>query len=382
MLNFTVHHKDRNSKARAGEIITGHGTVYTPIFMPVGTQGTVKAVNQRILENDINAEIVLSNTYHMYLRPGTEILERAGGLHKFMNWTRPILTDSGGFQVYSLSELRKLKKDGVEFRSHLDGSKHFFSPQKVIEIQRSLGSDIMMPLDECTPFPCEYEYAKKSNDLTSEWAVLNKESFERTKPLYGHEQYLFGIIQGSVYKDLREASAADLVKLDLDGYSIGGLAVGEPVEMMYDIVDFTEEYIPQNKPRYLMGVGRPENILEAIARGIDMFDCVMPTRNARNAYLFTSQGIVSMRNASYKDDFTPLDPLCECYTCKNFSKAYLRHLFNAKEILALELATIHNLTFYMNLVREARKRIIDGSFIKWKNKFTKIITANIQSSEE
>ena len=382
MLRFTVNHTDKNSKARVGEFVTDHGVVQTPIFMPVGTQGTVKAVTQRVLESEINAEIVLSNTYHLYLRPGTNILEKAGGLHRFMNWNRPILTDSGGFQVYSLSDLRKLKKDGVEFRSHIDGSKHFFSPRKVIEIERSIGSDLMMPLDECTPYPCEYEYAKKSKELTSAWAVLNKEAFEDTKPLYGHNQYLFGIIQGSVYKDLREASAKDLVNLDLDGYSIGGLAVGEPTETMYELVDFTTDFIPENKPRYLMGVGRPENILEAIARGVDMFDCVMPTRNARNAYLFTSQGIISMRNAAYKNDFSPLDAECGCYTCKNFTRSYLRHLFNAKEILALELATIHNLTFYLDLVREARKRIIDGSFIDWKNKYTKIISINVQSTEE
>ena len=382
MLRFTVQHIDKNSKARVGEFITEHGVVQTPIFMPVGTQGTVKAVTQRVLETEINAEIVLSNTYHLYLRPGTNILEQAGGLHGFMSWHRPILTDSGGFQVYSLSDLRKLKKDGVEFRSHIDGSKHFFSPRKVIEIQRSIGSDIMMPLDECTPFPCEYEYAKKSKELTTEWAVLNKQAFEETNPLYGFEQYLFGIIQGSVYKDLREASAKDLVNLDFDGYSIGGLAVGEPTETMYELVDFTTGFIPGNKPRYLMGVGRPENILEAIARGVDMFDCVMPTRNARNAYLFTSEGIVSMRNAAYKNDFTPLDAACDCYTCKNFTRSYLRHLFNAKEVLALELATIHNLTFYLNLVREARKRIIDGSFMDWKNQYTEIISINVQSLEE
>ncbi|MFA5804651.1 MAG: tRNA guanosine(34) transglycosylase Tgt [Melioribacteraceae bacterium] len=382
MLNFTVNHTDKSSKARVGEFITDHGVVQTPIFMPVGTQGTVKAITQRVLENDINAEIVLSNTYHLYLRPGTAILEKAGGLHQFMNWNRPILSDSGGFQVYSLSDLRKLRKDGVEFRSHLDGSTHFFTPQKVIEIQRSIGSDIMMVLDECTPFPCEYEYTKKSKELTSDWAVLNKKAFDETKPLYGHEQYLFGIIQGSVYKDLREASAKDLMKLDFDGYAIGGLAVGEPTETMYELVDFTTDFMPVDKPRYLMGVGRPENILEAIALGVDMFDCVMPTRNARNAYLFTSKGIVSMRNAAYKDDMDPLDKECDCYTCKNFSKAYLRHLFNSKEVLALELATIHNLTFYLNLVRETRERIVDGSFIEWKNYFSKIISINVQSIEE
>jgi queuine tRNA-ribosyltransferase len=381
-LIFSVHHKDKNSKARVGEFFTGHGTVQTPIFMPVGTQGSVKAITQKVLESEIKAEIVLSNTYHLYLRPGTKILEQAGGLHKFMNWQLPILTDSGGFQVFSLSELRKIKKDGVEFRSHLDGSKHFFTPKTVIEIQRSIGSDIIMPLDECTPFPCEYEYALKSKNLTSEWAILNKEAFDSTNSLYGHEQFLFGIIQGSIYKDLREASMKDLVKLNFDGYAIGGLAVGESIETMYDITDFTTEFMPENKPRYLMGVGRPENILEAIARGIDMFDCVMPTRNARNAYLFTSTGIVSMRNAAYKDDFTPLDENCNCYTCKNFSKAYLRHLFNAKEILALELATIHNLSFYLDLIRESRQKIIEGGFNEWKDKFSKVISKNKQSIKE
>jgi queuine tRNA-ribosyltransferase len=381
-LIFSVHHKDKNSKARVGEFFTGHGTVQTPIFMPVGTQGSVKAITQKVLESEIKAEIVLSNTYHLYLRPGTKILEQAGGLHKFMNWQLPILTDSGGFQVFSLSELRKIKKDGVEFRSHLDGSKHFFTPKTVIEIQRSIGSDIIMPLDECTPFPCEYEYALKSKNLTSEWAILNKETFDSTNSLYGHEQFLFGIIQGSVYKDLREASIKDLVKLNFDGYAIGGLAVGESIETMYDITDFTTEFMPENKPRYLMGVGRPENILEAIARGIDMFDCVMPTRNARNAYLFTSTGIVSMRNAAYKDDFTPLDENCNCYTCKNFSKAYLRHLFNAKEILALELATIHNLSFYLDLIRKSRQKIIEGGFNEWKDKFSKVISKNKQSIKE
>jgi len=379
LLKYSVNYRDNHSKARIGEFETSHGVVQTPIFIPVGTQGTVKAITQRTLENEVDAEIVLSNTYHLYLRPGTEILEKAGGLHKFMNWNRPILTDSGGFQIFSLTDLRKLKSDGVEFRSHLDGSSHFFTPKKVIQIQRSIGSDIIMPLDECTPFPSEYEYAKKSKELTSKWAIENKTAFDNSNSLYDHSQYLFGIIQGSIYKDLRESSAADLIKLDFDGYSIGGLAVGEPMETMYEIVNFTTDFMPQEKPRYLMGVGRPENILEAISLGIDMFDCVMPTRNARNAYLFTSEGIVSMRNTAYKDDYTPLDKNCNCYTCSQFSRAYLRHLFNAKEVLALELATIHNLTFYLNLVRESRKRIIDGSFIEWKKIFSKIISKNVQS---
>ena len=379
---FTLEKKEKYSKARAGTIVTAHGEIKTPVFMPVGTQGTVKAVNQKILAEEIKASVILGNTYHLYLRPGTEILSKAGGLHKFMNWDNTILTDSGGFQIFSLTELRKLKEDGVEFKSHLDGSKHFFTPQKVIEIQRIIGSDIMMPLDECTPYPCDYEYAVNSTELTSRWAVKNKEAFEKIKPMYGYEQALFGIVQGSTYKDLREKSAKDLMNLDFDGYSIGGLAVGEPAETMYEIVDFTTGILPENKPRYLMGVGRPENILEAIERGVDMFDCVMPTRNARNAYLFTNEGIVSIRNARYKDDFSPLDPNCNCYTCQNFSKAYLRHLYTAKEILALELGTIHNLTFYLNLVRTAREKILEDSFSLWKSKIIDKLKNNINSIME
>jgi len=382
LLNTKILARDKSSKARAGEFETDHGVVETPIFMPVGTQGTVKAVNQSYLEEDIKAQIVLSNTYHLYLRPGTEVLESAGGLHKFINWNKPILTDSGGYQVFSLSELRKIKSDGVEFRSHLDGSKHFFTPEKVIGIERSIGSDIMMVLDECTPYPCEYEYAKKSKNLTSDWAILNKEAFDKSKPLYGHKQFLFGIIQGSVYKDLREESAKDLVKQDFDGYAIGGLAVGEPAETMYEMVDFTTDFMPDEKPRYLMGVGRPENILEAIERGIDMFDCVMPTRNARNSCLFTSKGVLSMRNSKYKDDFSTIDENCDCYTCKNYSKAYLRHLYIAKEILALELGSIHNLHFYLNLVKEARKKIIEGKFKDWKEETIKKISLNVNNSTE
>jgi len=368
LLKFSVLSKDISSKARAGFFETDHGVVETPAFMPVGTQGSVKAVNQSFLEKEIKAQIILSNTYHLYLRPGTEILEKAGGLHNFMNWQKPILTDSGGYQVYSLSSLRKLKEDGVEFRSHLDGSSHFFSPEKVIQIQRSIGSDIMMVLDECTPYPCDYEYAVKSTALTSSWAELNKEAFEKTNPLYGYNQFLFGIVQGSVYKDLRERSAADLKKLNFDGYAIGGLAVGEPAEEMYSITDFTTDFMPGDRPRYLMGVGRPENILESIERGIDMYDCVMPTRNARHSVLFTSEGVLTLTNSQFKDDFEKLDVNCDCYTCRNFSRAYLRHLFNAGELLALELASIHNLHFYVSLMSEARKRILDGSFKEWKNK--------------
>ncbi len=374
MLKLNIESADNSSKARAGWFETDHGKVETPIFMPVGTQGTVKAVNQNFLAEEIKAQIVLSNTFHLYLRPGTEILEQAGGLHKFMNWQKPILTDSGGYQVFSLSELRKLKSDGVEFRSHLDGSKHFFTPEKVIGIQRSIGSDIMMVLDECAPYPCDYDYAKKSVELTSNWAILNKEAFVNSKPLYDHNQFQFGIIQGSVFKDLREKSANDLLKLDFDSYAIGGLAVGEPTEQMYELVDFTTDFMPDDRPRYLMGVGRPENILESISRGVDMFDCVMPTRNARNANVFTWNGTLSMRNAKYKNDFTPLDEKCNCYTCRNYTRAYLRHLFIAEEILALELASIHNLYFYLQLITTARKHIIDGDFFEWKNKIVNEIS--------
>ena len=378
MLKFFVSSKDK--KARAGYFETGHGVVETPVFMPVGTQGTVKAVNQKYLE-EIKTQVVLSNTYHLYLRPGTEVLEKAGGLHRFMNWQKPILTDSGGFQVFSLSELRKVKQDGVEFKSHLDGSAHFFTPEKVVAIQRSIGSDIIMVLDECTPYPCEYEYALNSAKLTSSWALMSKEAFEKSVPLYGHKQFMFGIIQGSVYKDIRELSAKDIAKLDFDGYAIGGLAVGEPVDIMYEMVDYTTSLMPENKPRYLMGVGRPENLLEAVERGVDMFDCVMPTRNGRNAYLFTSKGILSMRNAKFKDDFSEIDKQCDCYTCKNFSKAYLRHLFIAGEILALELASIHNLNFYLSLMRTAREKIIEGRFSEWKKEILKSVSLNNITTE-
>lgn len=382
MLNLHILAKDKNCKARTGYFETAHGKVETPIFMPVGTQGTVKAVNNDYLEKDIKAQIVLSNTYHLYLRPGSNILNEAGGLHRFMNWQKPILTDSGGYQVFSLSDLRKLRLDGVEFRSHLDGSKHFFTPAKVIDIQRNIGADIMMALDECTPYPCDYDYARNSTKLTSNWAILNKEAFENSSAIYGQRQFLFGIIQGSVYKDLREKSAKDILALDFDGYAIGGLAVGEPSDIMYEIINFTTDFMPEDRPRYLMGVGRPENILEAIERGIDMFDCVMPTRNARNAYLFTSGGIVSMRNAQYKNDFSPIDIICECFTCKNFSRAYLRHLFVAKEILALELSSIHNLHYYLRLVEQAREHIKQGDFQNWKSEIITKTTINNNNKPE
>ncbi len=374
---YTLLHKDTKTKARAGVVQTAHGAVETPVFMPVGTRATVKAINQDVLSDEIKAQIILGNTYHLYLRPGTEILEKAGGLHKFMNWKKPLLTDSGGFQVFSLSSLMKIKRTGIEFKSHIDGSKHVFTPAKVIGIERSIGSDIMMPLDECTPYPCTYEYARKAVQLTSVWAAENKEAFERTTPLYGHQQYLFGIVQGSVYKDLREQSARDLTGIGFDGYSIGGLAVGEPAEVMYEMVDFVTDFLPEHQPRYLMGVGRPENMLEAIERGCDMFDCVMPTRNARNSYIFTSKGILSMRNNRYKDDFSPMDEDCGCYTCRNYSRAYLRHLFIAKELLVFELASIHNLYFYVHLLQEARKHILDGTFAEWKEETVKMVTRHL-----
>lgn len=365
MFRFELVAVDTKTSARAGLIYTDHGVIETPVFMPVGTQGTVKAVEQRELI-EIGARIILGNTYHLYLRPGIDIIYKAGGLHKFISWDRGILTDSGGFQIFSLAQFRKISKDGVKFQSHIDGSYHFFTPESVVEIQRILGSDIMMCLDECTPYPCDYDYAFKSNQLTIEWAKRAREKFDNTEPLYGHSQAIFGIVQGSIYPGIRAKSVEELLKLEFDGYAIGGLAVGEPVEIMYQITEFTASLLPQNKPRYLMGVGTPENILESISRGIDMFDCVIPTRNGRNATLYTRNGKFSIKNAIYKEDFTPVDPECNCYTCRNFTKAYLRHLFNADEILALQLASIHNLAFYIWLVGEARKHIVQGDFLEWK----------------
>ncbi|MCX8009738.1 MAG: tRNA guanosine(34) transglycosylase Tgt, partial [Ignavibacteria bacterium] len=370
---FEIVQKSDDCTERAGLLHTSHGVIETPVFMPVGTQATVKAIPQRELI-EIGSQIILGNTYHLYLRPGMEVIEKFGGLHKFMNWQKPILTDSGGFQIFSLSDLRKVTDIGVEFKSHIDGSYHFFDPAKVIEIQRTIGSDIMMVLDECVPNPSDYSKVKESIELTYDWAVQAKHSFTHTNSRYGYEQFLFAIIQGGTYKDLRKKSASDLIDLDFSGYAIGGLAVGETTEELYDITNFTTDLMPLEKPRYLMGVGRPENILECIERGIDMFDCVMPTRNGRNAYLFTSDGIVSIRNNQYKFDENPIDFKCDCYTCKNFSRAYIRHLFNAKEILALQLATIHNLRFYMNLVTEARNKILEGKFTQWKKETIEHIT--------
>ncbi|HWP82834.1 MAG TPA: tRNA guanosine(34) transglycosylase Tgt [Bacteroidota bacterium] len=362
-MRFTLLETD--DRARAGVLETSHGVIDTPLFMPVGTQGSVKAIEQRELL-EIGAQIILGNTYHLYLRPGTEIIAKAGGLHRFMNWEKPILTDSGGYQVFSLTDLRRIEEEGVTFRSHLDGSQHTFTPEKVVQIQRILGSDLIMVLDECTPFPCEEAYARKSNELTIRWAERCRNEFEASAPHYDHSQALFGIVQGSVYPNIREKSARSLVSMDFHGYAIGGLAVGEPVETMYRMVDVVEPMLPIDKPRYLMGVGTPENLLKAISRGMDMFDCVMPTRNGRNAMLFTRFGPVNIKNAVYKDDFTPVDESCSCYTCRTFTRAYLRHLFQAKEILALQLATIHNLNFYLWLMREARQAILEHRFSQWK----------------
>ncbi len=372
-MTFDLLHTD--SSARAGIIHTDHGDIETPIFMPVGTQGAVKAVEQRELE-ELGAQIILGNTYHLYLRPGVELLKTMRGLHRFMSWTKPLLTDSGGYQVFSLSDLRKISDEGVTFKSHLDGSAHFFSPEDVINIERAIGSDIMMVLDECTPYPCEHEYAKVSNKLTVQWAQRCQKEFHSTDPLFEHTQALFGIVQGSVFKDIRKESAEALTSQEFDGYAIGGLAVGEPVEIMYELTEFCTELLPVNKPRYLMGVGTPENLLECVERGVDMFDCVLPTRNGRNGMVFTRNGKMNLRNAQYRTEELPVDEVCECYLCKNFSRAYLRHLFQTKEILALQLASLHNLTFYLWLLKEARKKILKNEFSLWK----KEMIAQCQSS--
>lgn len=354
------------SNARAGQIHTDHGEIMTPIFMPVGTLASVKAVNQKQLEEIVKAQIILGNTYHLYLRPGMDIMKQAGGLHKFMHWNRPILTDSGGFQVFSLSEIRKLKDEGAEFRSHIDGSKHIFTPENVVDIQRIIGSDIMMALDECAPGTADYDYARKSLALTTKWLERGFRHFKETSPLYGHSQAFFPIVQGCVYPDLRREAAKMVTDMDVEGNAIGGLAVGEPTEVMYEMIEIVNDILPKNRPRYLMGVGTPANLLEGIDRGVDMFDCVMPTRNGRNGMLFTSEGILNMRNKKWEADFSPIDPNGTAWVDTYFSRAYLRHLFIAKEILALEIASIHNLTFYLWLVGEARKHIMEGDFHTWK----------------
>ncbi len=374
-MNFSLESTD--SKARAGVIRTDHGDILTPIFMPVGTVGTVKAVTQQQLRNDIKAQIILGNTYHLYLRPGTEILEKAGGLHKFIHWDLPILTDSGGYQIFSLSNQRKLTEEGAVFRSHIDGSKHLFTPENVMKIQRSIGADIVMALDECTPYPCTHEYAKKSMEMTHRWLDRCKVAFEESKPLYGYEQSLFPIIQGSVYKDLRIKSAEYIASLNMDGNAIGGLSVGEPAEDMYEMTEIVCEILPTEKPRYLMGVGTPANLLECIGLGIDMFDCVMPTRNGRNGYLFTWEGIINIKNKKWSDDLSPISLESQCEISRTYSKAYLRHLFVAKEILGLEIASIQNLSFYIELVEQARQQILLGSFYEWKKRILPIITRRL-----
>ena len=370
-MKFNLLHTDINSKARAGVITTDHGVIETPIFMPVGTAATVKGVHQRELKEDINPDIILGNTYHLYLRPKTEILEKAGGLHKFMNWDRNILTDSGGFQVYSLSGRRKIKEEGVNFKSHIDGSYHFFSPENVMEIQRTIGADIIMAFDECTPYPCDYRYAKRSMHMTHRWLDRCISHLEKVPVKYGYDQAFFPIVQGSTFKDLRAESAEYIANAGAVGNAIGGLSVGEPAEEMYEMCEIVTNILPKDKPRYLMGVGTPINILENIALGIDMFDCVMPTRNARNGMLFTSEGFINIKNRKWADDFSPIDPMGNTWVDTDYSKAYLRHLFISDEYLAKQIATIHNLGFYMWLVREARKQILAGTFYAWKEKMVK-----------
>lgn len=374
---FKTVGKDSGTSARAGIVKTDHGIIETPIFMPVGTAGTVKAVHQHELKNDIQAQIILGNTYHLYLRPGMETLQAAGGLHKFNGWQGPILTDSGGYQVFSLAANRKIKEEGVTFRSHIDGSKHVFSPESVMDIERQIGADIIMAFDECTPYPCEYSYAKNSMELTHRWLDRCVDHFKNTEPLYGHQQFLFPIVQGGTFKDLRRISAEKIASVSESGCAIGGLSVGEPAEMMYEMIDVVNAILPEDKPRYLMGVGTPVNILEGISQGIDMFDCVMPTRNARNGMLFTSEGIINIKNEKWKNDFSPIDPNGISFVDTQYSKAYLRHLIISKEILGAQIASIHNLAFYLWLVKEARTRILNDSFAAWKNKMVKQLSERL-----
>ncbi|NTW32060.1 MAG: tRNA guanosine(34) transglycosylase Tgt [Bacteroidetes bacterium] len=376
-MSFQISHKDKDTKARVGKLETDHGVVETPIFMPVGTAGTVKAIHIKELKDDVKAQIILGNTYHLYLRPGLDIIKRAGGLHKFNSWNMPILTDSGGYQVYSLADRRKMDENGVVFQSHIDGSKHEFTPERVIDIERIIGADIIMAFDECTPFPCEYNYAKNSMLTTHKWLERCVKRYNETTGLYGYSQKLFPIVQGSVYKDLRQQSAEFISEQNCEGNAIGGLSVGEPVEIMYELTELVCGILPYNKPRYLMGVGTPANILEGIALGVDMFDCVMPTRNARNGMLFTQNGIMNMRNEKWKDDFSIIDEDGHSFVDKQYSKAYLRHLFVANEILGAMIATQHNLTFYLWLVTEARNKIIDGTFKDWKEKMVKQVAQKL-----
>ncbi|WP_437920922.1 tRNA guanosine(34) transglycosylase Tgt [Sphingobacterium sp. LRF_L2] len=372
-MKFTLQAEDKESKARAGVLETAHGAIQTPIFMPVGTAGTVKAVHQHELVQDIQAQIILGNTYHLYLRPGLDVLHKAGGLHKFNHWDGPILTDSGGYQVYSLTEVRKIREEGVTFRSHIDGSKHLFTPENVMDTQRVIGADIIMAFDECTPYPCEYSYARKSLDMTHRWLKRCVDRFDSTDSLYGYEQTLFPIVQGSVYKDLREKSAEVIASFNRDGNAIGGLSVGEPAEEMYAMTEVVTNILPKDKPRYLMGVGTPVNILENIALGIDMFDCVMPTRNARNGMLFTQNGIINIKNEKWKDDFSPIEAESDLLVDQVHTKAYLRHLIRSQEILGAQIASLHNLHFYLWLVKQAREKIVEGTFYAWKEKMVKVL---------
>ena len=367
-LQFELAAESQQGASRAGTITTDHGVIQTPIFMPVGTIGSVKAVTQQQLKQDINAQIILGNTYHLYLRPGLEVIEAAGGLHEFINWDRPILTDSGGYQVYSLSGCNKITEKGVKFQSHIDGSYHFFTPESAIDIQRTIGADIIMAFDECTPYPCDYKYAKRSMHMTHRWLTRCMDQMKSTEPKYGFEQALFPIVQGSVYKDLRKESAETIASHDAIGNAIGGLSVGEPDHELYEMTDLVCSILPQEKPRYLMGVGTPVNLLECIAMGVDMFDCVMPSRNARHGMLFTSEGIINIKNQKWKLDFSPLDENGTASVDKIYSKAYLRHLITSKENLGIQIATIHNLAFYLALVKEARKHILEGTFGSWKEK--------------
>ena len=376
-MNFSIAANDSKSNARAGLLDTGHGPVETPIFMPVGTAATVKACHLRDVRDEVKAQIILGNTYHLYLRPGLDVLEAAGGLHKFNGWDRPILTDSGGFQVFSLTGIRKMKEEGVTFQSHIDGSRHLFTPEKVMDIQRSIGADIIMAFDECTPGTADFNYAKKSMELTHRWLDRCFERFNATEPKYGYEQTLFPIVQGCIYRDLREQSAEYIASKNADGNAIGGLAVGEPTEKMYEMIELVNAILPKDKPRYLMGVGTPANILEGISRGVDMFDCVMPTRNGRNGMIFTSEGIINLKNEKWKTDFSPVDPNGETFVDAQYSRAYLRHLFVAGEILGPMIASLHNIGFYLWLVREARKHIIAGDFAEWRDAMLPKVTRRL-----
>ena len=377
-MEFIIEHTDPKSNARTGVIKTDHGDIHTPIFMPVGTIGSVKAVHMKNLREDIKAEIILGNTYHLYLRPGTEVLEEAGGLHKFNGWDRPILTDSGGYQVFSLSQRRKIKpEEGVWFQSHIDGSRHLFSPEKVMDIERSIGADIVMALDECTPYPCDHEYAEQSMNITHAWLKRCCEHFDNTEPKYGYSQTLFPIVQGSTFRDLRVKSAEFIASMNREGNAIGGVSVGEPTELMYEMTEICCGILPKDKPRYLMGVGTPANILEDIAMGVDMFDCVMPTRNGRNGMIFTWEGIMNMKNEKWKKDFTPIDAKSDLFADREYTRAYLRHLYVSDEILGPMIGSIHNLHFYLDLVRTARKKIEEGVFAQWKNEMVPILSQRL-----